>query len=164
MRGQSAFAARLWQAHPLGRRHFVLNNPDGIKHVLVDHAENYCKPSIVRRTFEPGFCKGLLTSEGEIWRRHRLFAMTLMITVFVPHYDRAMALIAQPTGATTVLGVARYVAGPDNRRAEFAVAARSDWKGHGLGYPPMTQLIEVARRRGIGVLTSSRHQRYDPCS
>jgi cytochrome P450 len=121
MRGQSAFAPRVWQAHPLGRRHFVLNNPDGIKHALVDHAENYWKPSILRRTFEPGFGKGLLTSEGEIWRRHRLFAMTLMITVFVPHYDRAMALIAQPTGATTVLGVARYVAGPDNRRAEFAL-------------------------------------------
>ena len=64
-------------------------------------------------------------------------------------YDRAMALIAQPADAARALGVVRFSADPDNRRAEFAVAVRSDWKGRGLGYLLMTRIIEVARGRGI---------------
>jgi acetyltransferase len=63
-------------------------------------------------------------------------------------YDREMALIAQQDGTT--LGVARYFAEADRTSAEFAIAVRSDWKGHGVGYVLMTRLIEVARGAGIG--------------
>ena len=65
-------------------------------------------------------------------------------------YDREMALIAEADAA--VLGVARFSADPDNQRAEFAIAIRSDWKRRGLGRLLMRHLIEVARRRGIGAL------------
>ncbi|HYM01730.1 MAG TPA: bifunctional acetate--CoA ligase family protein/GNAT family N-acetyltransferase [Stellaceae bacterium] len=65
-------------------------------------------------------------------------------------YDREMALIALNSDGTTPLGVVRYSAGADNRRAEYAVALRSDWKGRGLGYLLMTKIVEIARRRGIG--------------
>jgi acetyltransferase len=65
-------------------------------------------------------------------------------------YDHAMALVAQHDGAT--LGVARYAADPDKQRAEFAIAVRSDWKGHGVGYLLMTRLIEIARAAEIGEL------------
>jgi acetyltransferase len=65
-------------------------------------------------------------------------------------YDREMALLAQHDGTT--LGVARYSADPDKQRAEFAIAVRSDWKGHGVGYMLMVRLIEVARAAGIGEL------------
>ena len=67
-------------------------------------------------------------------------------------YDREMALIALPAEADMALGVSRFAADPDNRRAEYAVEVRSDWKGRGLGYLLMTRLIDVARRRGIGEL------------
>jgi acetyltransferase len=67
-------------------------------------------------------------------------------------YDREMALIALPEAAEAALGVARFAADPDNRRAEYAIALRSDWKGRGLGYLLMTRLLEVARERGIGEL------------
>ena len=50
------------------------------------------------------------------------------------------------------LGVARFHADPDRRRAEYAIAVRSDWKGHGLGYLLMTRLIAVAREWRIGQL------------
>lgn len=63
-------------------------------------------------------------------------------------YDREMALIAQAPGDAAILGVARIAADPDNVRAEYAVAVRSDWKGRGLGYALMQAIIEVARRRG----------------
>lgn len=65
-----------------------------------------------------------------------------------PDYDREMALIAQHDGGT--LGVARYAATvADRRRAEFAVAVRSDWKGRGVGHLLMTRLIEAARAAGV---------------
>jgi acetyltransferase len=64
-------------------------------------------------------------------------------------YDREMALVARRAEDGTALGVARFSADPDNRRAEFAVALRSDWKGKGLGYLLMTRLLDIARRRGI---------------
>lgn len=67
-------------------------------------------------------------------------------------YDREMALVAELEDGSAVLGVARFAADPDNRRAEFAVAIRSDRKRRGLGRLLMRRLIDVARRRGIGAL------------
>jgi acetyltransferase len=66
--------------------------------------------------------------------------------------DREMALLAFAEHAQEVIGVARFSADPDNRAAEFAVAVRSDWKGHGLGHLLMERLIELARQRGIDEL------------
>ena len=70
-------------------------------------------------------------------------------------YDRAMALVALKDEAA--LGVARFHAEPAPylqlaRRAAYAIAVRSDWKGRGLGYLLMTRLIAVARKWGIGEL------------
>jgi acetyltransferase len=65
-------------------------------------------------------------------------------------YDRAMALVALKDGVA--LGGARFHAEEDRSRAEYAIAVRSDWKGHGLGYLLMTRLIAVAREWGIGEL------------
>lgn len=67
-------------------------------------------------------------------------------------YDREIALIAEPEHTNEIWGVARFFADPDNFRAEFAVAVRSDLKGRGLGYALMTRLIEIARSRGIAEL------------
>ena len=70
-------------------------------------------------------------------------------------YDREMALIALDTREGSrgeLLGVARIVATPDNEKAEFAVMVRSDMKGRGLGFQLMKDIIECARRRGVGVL------------
>lgn len=55
----------------LWRSSFVINEPDGIRHVLLDNAANYRKSDLTRRLLEPGIGRGLLTSEGETWRRHR---------------------------------------------------------------------------------------------
>jgi acetyltransferase len=65
-------------------------------------------------------------------------------------YDREMAVMARRDDDGAILGVARFSADPDNRRAEFAVALRSDWKGKGLGYLLMARIIDIARGRGIG--------------
>jgi cytochrome P450 len=54
-----------------GRTRFLINDPAAIKYVLLDNAANYQKTEITRRILEPGLGRGLITSEGETWRRHR---------------------------------------------------------------------------------------------
>ena len=55
----------------LWRRMFIINEPGAIRYVLLDNAANYTKSEVGRRLLEPGLGRGLLTSEGETWRRHR---------------------------------------------------------------------------------------------
>jgi cytochrome P450 len=50
---------------------FTANCPEAVKHVLLDNADNYRKSVIARRLLKPGLGNGLLTSEGELWRRQR---------------------------------------------------------------------------------------------
>ena len=65
------FGADVLSRRLLWRRTFIINEPSGIRHVLLDNAQNYTKSEIGRRILEPGLGRGLLTSEGETWRRHR---------------------------------------------------------------------------------------------
>jgi acetyltransferase len=64
-------------------------------------------------------------------------------------YDRELALVAMPNDGGEIWGVARFHSDPDNVRAEFAVAVRSDLKGHGIGYLLMTRLIAAAKAHGL---------------
>ena len=50
---------------------YIVNDPEAIKRVLLDNADNYVKTRLARRLLEPGLGQGLLTSAGETWRRHR---------------------------------------------------------------------------------------------
>jgi acetyltransferase len=80
-------------------------------------------------------------------------------------YDREMALAAFHD--KVVLGIARYSAEEGGRVAEYAVAVRSDWTGHGVGYLLMTRLIEIAARRGIsdlvGEVLAENHRMIQMC-
>jgi len=70
-------------------------------------------------------------------------------------YDREMALIAviQEQGGEGEVGVCRYVTNPDGESCEFAVVVADGWQRRGLGRRLMTQLIEVARARGLKTMT-----------
>jgi cytochrome P450 len=52
-------------------RTYLVNRPDLVKHVLQDNHFNYTKGARYRRALEPFFGRGLLTSEGDLWRRQR---------------------------------------------------------------------------------------------
>jgi hypothetical protein len=47
-------------------RIFVINQPEGIRHILLDNAANYTKSEVGRRVLEPALGRGLLTSEGGV--------------------------------------------------------------------------------------------------
>ena len=51
---------------------FVLvNEPDFIEHILVTNHRNYVKGRLTRRILQPALGNGLVTSEGDFWRRQR---------------------------------------------------------------------------------------------
>jgi acetyltransferase len=66
-------------------------------------------------------------------------------------YDREMAFVATVAGAAgeEEIGVVRYVTNPDGESCEFAIVIADDWHRKGLGRRLMTQLIDVARARGL---------------
>jgi acetyltransferase len=66
-------------------------------------------------------------------------------------YDREMAFVATVAGdaGEEEIGVVRYVTNPDGESCEFAIVIADDWHRKGLGRRLMTQLIDVARVRGL---------------
>jgi acetyltransferase len=75
-------------------------------------------------------------------------------------YDRELALLAEHDDVA--VGVAHFFADPDNLRAEYAIAVRSDWKGRGVGYLLMRRLIDISRQRGIGELVGEVLRENEP--
>jgi cytochrome P450 len=45
--------------------------PDAIQRVMLDNAANYVKPDLVMRLLRPTIGRGLLTSDGALWREQR---------------------------------------------------------------------------------------------
>lgn len=60
---------------------YLINQPDYIKHILVENYRNYTKDTYINQMFKEAVADGLLTSEGETWRRER----RLMQPAFHPH-------------------------------------------------------------------------------
>jgi cytochrome P450 len=99
----------------LWRRRFIINEPSGIRHVLLDNAANYRKSELTRRLLEPGLGRGLLTSEGETWRRHR--------RIMAPAFDRRSIEGYAPV-ITVVTGdlLAQWDALPDANEIDVGAA------------------------------------------
>jgi cytochrome P450 len=78
---EEAFDRLILDQKVLTLRIFLVNDPAGIKHVLLDNATNYHKAEMGRRVLEPGLGRGLLTSEGAVWRTQR--------RIMAPAFDAA---------------------------------------------------------------------------
>jgi cytochrome P450 len=77
---QAAFRERYMFARVLSVRDHIINDPDAIGHVLLDHAANYEKPALIKRILAPAVGWNLLVADGEVWREQR----RLMAPVFTP--------------------------------------------------------------------------------
>jgi cytochrome P450 len=108
--GEDFIARRL-----LWRRTFIVNEPGAIRHVLLDNADNYTKSEITRRLLEPGLGRGLLTSEGETWRRHR--------RIMAPAFDpRSVAGYASIMTDISEKLLAKWDSLPDQSAVDVAAA------------------------------------------
>ena len=79
----------------------IANDPGLIRHVLVDNARNYKMAAVRQKILRPILRDGLLTAEGEVWKRSR----KAMAPVFTP---RHIFGFAQPMLRRTLEFVERY--------------------------------------------------------
>ena len=66
-----AYEQGVWRQPSLIGRTWLVNDPAGLKRVLIDKVANYPKMPMEQRAFRALFGEGLLSSDGETWRRHR---------------------------------------------------------------------------------------------
>jgi cytochrome P450 len=93
--GEEAYERDIVQRKVFRRFRFLVNDPGAIKHVLLDNAANYQKSEITRRLLEPGLGRGLITSEGEAWRRHRRIMSPAFDHRAIASYASVMSAAAQ---------------------------------------------------------------------
>ncbi|BCH20541.1 hypothetical protein MesoLjLb_03260 [Mesorhizobium sp. L-8-3] len=65
----------------------IANDPGLIRHVLVDNARNYKMATVRQKILRPILRDGLLTAEGEVWKRSR----KAMAPVFTPRHIHGFA-------------------------------------------------------------------------
>jgi cytochrome P450 len=66
-----AFDTWYFKRNVLGHTVHILFKPEWIQRVLLDNAANYEKPKLVKRILSPTIGRGLLSSDGELWRAQR---------------------------------------------------------------------------------------------
>ncbi|MCR4266107.1 cytochrome P450 [Nitratireductor sp. ZSWI3] len=113
----------------------IANDPGLIRHVLVDNARNYKMARVRQKILRPILRDGLLTAEGEVWRRSR----KAMAPVFTP---RHIAGFARPMLERTEAFAERYeaAAGPvdvsrDMTLLTFDILAETLFSGEIAGDP-----------------------------
>jgi len=84
------------EAYIVGRNRLggfvLLNDPDLIRHVLIDNAANYPKDNLQLEKLTPAVGRGLLTAEEESWRLQRRTVAPLFQPAGVTSYLAAMAI------------------------------------------------------------------------
>ena len=97
--------------------------PAGVKHVLVDNVANYVKDALQLRVLRPGLGDGLLTAEGEAWKRTRRTLAPLFspraVEGFVAAMDgKAQAMVAR---LAMLADGSRVDAGAEMARVTFEI-------------------------------------------
>jgi len=76
-----AFDALFARRSLLGVDGILINDPDGIRHVLATSAANYVRPAMMPRILRPLLGRGIFLAEGVEWRRQR----RILSPAFTPH-------------------------------------------------------------------------------
>lgn len=95
--GWSEQAFRSWhiRRNVFGHRVHIPLHPDSVQRVLLDNAGNYEKPKLVKRILMPTIGSGLLTSDGELWRKQRKIVAA---SFSPPAVDALVPVFAQVAG------------------------------------------------------------------
>jgi cytochrome P450 len=69
--GEPSFRLEWLKTKFFNERTLIVNHPGLVRHVLVDNAQNYRMAAIRQLVLRPILRDGLLTAEGETWKRSR---------------------------------------------------------------------------------------------
>ena len=75
---------------------YLINHPDFVRHVLVDNNRNYSKETHTNQVFNQVVAEGLLTTEGDTWRRQRRMMQPAFHRTRLELMD---SMIAEATGS-----------------------------------------------------------------
>ena len=110
-----AFTEPFMRRRVFGHNVFIPLTPDAVERVLLGNAANYVKPGLVKKLLKPTIGRGLLSSDGALWRDQRKIvaanfapaAIDALVPVFANAARRAMAswsgtedMAAQATATT----------------------------------------------------------------
>ncbi|MCO6187943.1 cytochrome P450 [Rhizobium sp. L1K21] len=85
--GEPSYNEPVIQARFFGQHLTIANHPGLVRHVLVDNAARYGMQPVRQLVLKPILREGLLTAEGENWKRSR----KAMAPVFTPRHARGFA-------------------------------------------------------------------------
>jgi cytochrome P450 len=68
---ESMYEAPIIEQRSAVSRSYIVNDPAGVRRVLLENAANYPKAPVEHRILGPAMGNGLILSEGETWRAHR---------------------------------------------------------------------------------------------
>ncbi len=93
--GKAAYEEDILKGRFLGQNNFIVNSPDGIRHVLIENYENYTRTAIGIRVLRPILgSEGLLLSEGKAWKHQRRTLAPAFspraVSMLVPHMHAAI--------------------------------------------------------------------------
>jgi unspecific monooxygenase len=92
--GEPAYTDSILPGRFLGRAQLMLNDPAGIRHVLVGNADNYERNASTMRILEPLLGGGLFLATGEAWRHRRRAIAPAMAPRMMPVLARHVMTIA----------------------------------------------------------------------
>ncbi|MGN6100106.1 MAG: cytochrome P450 [Devosia sp.] len=87
--GQRAYREPFISARWLGNPTIIVSDPAAIRYFMVENARNYAMQPLRQRVLRPILRDGLLTAEGELWRRTR----RAMAPIFAPRNIEGFAPI-----------------------------------------------------------------------
>ena len=92
--GQRAYEEDVIRGNFLGRKSFILNTADAIRHVLIENYENYTRTPVGFRVLRPILGReGLLLAEGRAWKHQRRTLAPAFspraVTMLAPHMRNA---------------------------------------------------------------------------
>lgn len=136
----------------------IVNHPDMIGHVFLDHQSNYVRPRLSRQILRPVIGNGLLNAEGADWRQQRRIvapsfapgAVTRMTTLMSAAAEEQVARwprtaervdMAAEATATTMAIIARALFSDDARLTSPAASAHINTLIEGAGQPRLLRML-----------------------
>lgn len=89
--GARAYREPFVNAKWLGVPTFIVSDPAAIRHILVENADGYAMQPLRQRVLRPILRDGLLTAEGDLWRRTR----RAIAPVFAPRNIAGLAPVVR---------------------------------------------------------------------